>query len=65
LRDAANKKYIISQVASKTDITIKLINGVTEAKFGYYGALYDKLSLDIMVHYMILKILFLLKIIQS
>lgn len=41
LRDASNKKYIISQVASKTDITIKLIDGITEAKFGFYGALYD------------------------
>lgn len=41
VRDAKNKDEFISFFRKKLDLQIKIFDGFTEAKFGYYGAVYD------------------------
>jgi exopolyphosphatase/guanosine-5'-triphosphate,3'-diphosphate pyrophosphatase len=41
LRDAKNKNEIISSFKKKLDLQINIFDGFTEAKFGYFGAVFD------------------------
>lgn len=42
LRDANNKKEFISEVTSKTGIGIEILSGEEEAKWSFFGAVYDE-----------------------
>ena len=41
LRDAKNSKEVIEYFRSKTDLDVNIFSGEEEAKFGFYGAVFD------------------------
>lgn len=41
LRDAKNKGAVVEYFKNKAEVDVQILSGATEAKFGYYGALFD------------------------
>jgi exopolyphosphatase/guanosine-5'-triphosphate,3'-diphosphate pyrophosphatase len=41
LRDAQNKGDVVEYFKNKAEVDVQILSGAAEAKFGYYGALFD------------------------